>query len=345
MKQILIPLCLLAVTAVGVQAQVKATKGVVVGNSKSVVYALPRTTLKVTVVVEKESIRKGPYARYAQKYLGVMAPLADKDIYTIVSGKIGYAQEADPNEVYTLENPDRSPMQLYTPSVEGFLAAPLDGAASIPSAFKPAVPAGPAAPKAMDKGKIKVLSLIDSDTSFVKVQVDRRSTVEQSPESAARDAANTIFTIRKNRMELISGNAGENVFGQGLKAALDELNRLEEEYLALFLGKQFKQTIVREYDVVPEAGKTSAVVCRFTEFGGLLPSSDLSGRPILVEMTPEMKVQGGSMGESKGKNTIYYRVADIANCRLLDGNRELAQSRVPVYQFGEVIQVPVPVVK
>ena len=49
-----------------------------------------------------------------------MAPLADKDIYTIVGGKIGYAQEADPNEVYTLENPDKSPMQLYTPSVEGF---------------------------------------------------------------------------------------------------------------------------------------------------------------------------------------------------------------------------------
>lgn len=347
MKQILIPLCLLAMTAVGVQAQVKATKGVVVGSSNSVVYALPRTTLKVTVVVEKESIRKGPYARYAQKYLGVMAPLADKDIYTIVGGKIGYAQEADPNEVYTLENPDKSPMQLYTPSVEGFLAAPLDGAALMPSAFKPAAPVGPAAlaHKAMGKGKVKVLSQIDSDTSFVKVQVDRRSTVEQSPESAALDAANMIFMIRKNRMELISGNAGENVFGQGLKAALDELNRLEEEYLALFLGKQFKQTIVREYDVVPEAGKTSAVVCRFTEFGGLLPSSDLSGRPILVEMTPEMKVQGSPMSETKGKSTIYYRVADIANCRLLDGNREIAQCRVPVYQFGEVMQIPVPALK
>ena len=347
MKQILIPLCLLAMTTVGVQAQVKATKGVVVGSSNSVVYALPRTTLKVTVVVEKESIRKGPYARYAQKYLGVMAPLADKDIYTIVGGKIGYAQEADPNEVYTLENPDKSPMQLYAPSVEGFLAVPMDGAAPMPSAFKPAAPVGPAAPahKAMGKGKVKVLSQIDSDTSFVKVQVDRRSTVEQSPESAALDAANMIFMIRKNRMELISGNAGENVFGQGLKAALDELNRLEEEYLALFLGKQFKQTIVREYDVVPEAGKTSAVVCRFTEFGGLLPSSDLSGRPILVEMTPEMKVQGSSMSEAKGKSMIYYRVADIANCRLLDGNREIAQSRVPVYQFGEVMQIPVPALK
>ena len=197
----------------------------------------------------------------------------------------------------------------------------------------------------MGKGKVKVLSQIDSDTCFVKVQVDRRSTVEQSPESAALDAANMIFMIRKNRMELISGNAGENVFGQGLKAALDELNRLEEEYLALFLGKQFKQTIVREYDVVPEAGKTSAVVCRFTEFGGLLPSSDLSGRPILVEMTPEMKVQGISMSEAKGKSMIYYRVADIANCRLLDGNREITQSRVPVYQFGEVMQIPVTALK
>ena len=66
----------------------------------------------------------------------------------------------------------------------------------------------------MGKGKVKVLSQIDSDTSLVKVQVDRRSTVEQSPESAALDAANMIFMIRKNRMELISGNAGENVFGQ-----------------------------------------------------------------------------------------------------------------------------------
>ena len=84
MKKILIPLYLMAVASAGVQAQVKAGKGLVVTSNSAVAYSLPRTTLKVTVEVEKESIRKGPYARYAQKFLGVMAPLADKDIYTAV---------------------------------------------------------------------------------------------------------------------------------------------------------------------------------------------------------------------------------------------------------------------
>lgn len=64
-----------------------------------------------------------------------------------------------------------------------------------------------------------------------------------------------IYMLRKKRMELVTGDAGEHVFGEGLKAALDELNRLEEEYLALFLGKQFRQKIVREYDVIPEREK------------------------------------------------------------------------------------------
>ena len=56
----MIPLCLMAVASAGVQAQVKAGKGLVVTSNSAVAYSLPRTTLKVTVEVEKESIRKGP---------------------------------------------------------------------------------------------------------------------------------------------------------------------------------------------------------------------------------------------------------------------------------------------
>lgn len=206
----------MAVASAGVQAQVKAGKGLVGTSNSAVAYSLPRTTLKVTVEVEKESIRKGPYARYAQKFLGVMAPLADKDIYTITGGKIGFAEEADPAQVYTMENPDKSPVKIYEPTREGFMAAQMDGAAPVPSAFRPAAPARRAL-----RGNVEAVSLTGSDTSFVKVQVDRRSTVEQNPESAALDAANMIYMLRKKRMELVTGDAGEHVFGEGLKAALD----------------------------------------------------------------------------------------------------------------------------
>ena len=41
------------------------------------------------------------------------------------------------------------------------------------------------------------------------------------------------------------------------------------------------------------------------------------------------------------RGTVFYRIADVVDCRLTDGKREIAQSRVPVYQFGEVVEVPV----
>ena len=53
-------------------------------------------------------------------------------------------------------------------------------------------------------------------------------------EDAAQQAAQMIFSIRKHRMELITGEAGENVFGGGLKDALDALDEKEQELLELF---------------------------------------------------------------------------------------------------------------
>ena len=94
MKKVLV-LGALCALVTGASAQVKAYKADQMTNPNSVAYALPRTVVKVRVVAEKESVRVGPYARFAQKYLGVIAPLADKDIYTIKSATLCGVQEAD----------------------------------------------------------------------------------------------------------------------------------------------------------------------------------------------------------------------------------------------------------
>ena len=39
--------------------------------------AVPQTTVVVDITVARESVVTGPYARFAQKYFGVLAPLAD----------------------------------------------------------------------------------------------------------------------------------------------------------------------------------------------------------------------------------------------------------------------------
>ncbi len=47
-----------------------------------------RMTIYIDIAIERQEIIAGPYARYAQKYLGVAAPLADKILNEVTSVKI-----------------------------------------------------------------------------------------------------------------------------------------------------------------------------------------------------------------------------------------------------------------
>jgi hypothetical protein len=321
--------------ASGASAQSTRATAAPVGGSLSgntVLYSLPRTTLTVRVTVQKETIRRGPYARFAQKYLGVVAPLSDKELYTLSGATLSYAAEADPSAVYVLENPDKSLFDLYALSPEGFIA--LDPGGQQPAARRFGLSGGTPADESPAADAADVWA----------VPVDKLSSADPGLEEAAAQAAQTLFTLRKRRFDLVSGEAGENVFGAGLAAALDELKRQEEAYVALFMGSRSVQQIVRSYEIVPEAGKNTVIVCRFSETGGLLADSDLSGRPVLLEMTPEQKVQRTVLprpGGRENRGSVFYRVADIARCRLLDEMNVLLDERVPVYQFGQVVDIPV----
>lgn len=337
-------LCALQADAQAVRTT-KAAPGTTIDGS-SVAYSLPQTAITVNMVASRESIRKGPYARFAQKYLGVVAPLSDKEIYTLSGASLSYSEEADPSATYILDNPDKSLFRLYTSTIEGLSAAgpgasnyTFEGSGQTEYQFKDL-----GIKPLIDERVITTQSLVESDTGFVNVPVDKVETVELSLEEMAAEAAQTIFTLRKRRFDLITGEAGENVYGAGLQAAIDEMRRIEEEYLALFLGKRFTQQVVRKFQVLPEAGKNSVIVCRFSETGGLLPDNDLSGRPIVLELTPEKKAQNLTLPRPAGKDTrgmVHYRIADIVRCRVVDGKEVMISERIPVYQFGTIVEIPV----
>ena len=123
---------------------------------------------------------------------------------------------------------------------------------------------------------------------------------------------------------------------------------MEQEYTALFLGKRYRETMMREVSVVPNKGEATAIVCRFSDNAGVVASTDLAGRPITLEMTPEKKAEKTPLANAKAKeakSVIYYRIADMVDCRLTDGTRELATARMPIYQWGVVTQLPVTPVK
>ena len=65
------------------------------GAQSAVSYSLPQTVLVFNVEAQKETFYAGPYARYAQKYLGVNAELYDRVSYTVTSVKMITGTEAD----------------------------------------------------------------------------------------------------------------------------------------------------------------------------------------------------------------------------------------------------------
>ena len=264
-------------------------------TASGVSIAQPRTILAVDVTVERDQTLTGPYARYAQKYLGVRAPLADKTTWSVTGAQIALLDR----DTY---------LNAGTPA--------------------------PASTRTFNHAA--------SDEEFARLQPAKTDMTTPAREDAARAAADRIFSLRRHRIELITGEAGENVFGEGLKAALAEIDRMEQSYLELFLGKRTVSTETRRYVVYPQADKKQYIVCRFSPAAGLLPDSDLSGDIVLLQIEPSGNTKCDLEAGPKETSVVACRVADPSTCTVLAGGREYARAVLPVFEFGRTINVALP---
>lgn len=264
-------------------------------TADGIVVSQPRTVLAVDVTAERDVTLSGPYARYAQKFLGVRAPLTDKTAWAVTGASVALLD------------------------AEACLEAPAPADASR-----------------------TVTTYATSEDEFPRLQADKNDMTVPALEDAAREAANTIFSLRKHRIELITGEAGENVFGEGLKAALAEIARLEQGYLELFLGKRVVTSETRRYVVYPQADKKQYIVCRFSPAAGLLPESDLSGDMVLLQIEPSGDTATAIEASAKETNVVTCRVADPSVCTVIAGGREYARTVLPLFEFGRTIHVALP---
>lgn len=265
--------------------------GTYVENGQTVV-GTAETVLAVDITVSCEKVVSGPYARYAQRYLGLRAALSDKTVYTITDASIALM----PGERYPV--------------------------------------AGPIAP-----ATARVESYAAHDAEFARLPIDRFYMDEQDLQSAAANAAAMIFSIRKHRLDLINGEAGENVFGAGLPAALDRLDRMEQELLEMFIGRRMVTTETQRFRVVPAEGKYQQIICRFSPDAGLLPTDDLTGDLVLVQYEPQNPALD-EPGVKAGSNTASYRIASMTRCSVIAAGQERDAEVLPVFQFGQTVALP-----
>lgn len=187
----------------------------------------------------------------------------------------------------------------------------------------------------------RVGSHAGSADAFAALPADRIELTQPAAEQAASQAAGRIFSLRRSRLELITGEAGENVFGEGLRAALEEIEAQEQALLELFLGKRLLTTETRRIVVAPKSDKRQYIVARFSETDGLLPENDLSGEIVLLEINPG---EPFAVEEAPAKSTdvVNCRVAAPSLCTVRTGNASLASETLPIFEFGRSVKVVLP---
>ena len=324
----------------------------------SIIYTLPRTSVRITVEAVRESYQAGPYARFAKKYLGIDAPESNTISYRLQTVRLIPTLEADPQlrmiaDLSALKKPEAI-AAFFEFSSQGLVMLSDDTPASeqtwrFPTPTHPMHMQIKGMTSNLTEAESTMYRSVRSGNGFEKVPVTQSQVVSKSLEAKAEEAAQLIFDLRKKRIQIITGDTDATFSGNALQAAISEINRLEAEYLSLFLGEYTEAIETLSFDVVPEETKERQlqIAFRISEDEGILPADNIAGRPVVLELIPETSEEaikqhlGDGIPPKKPTPEITYRIPSICTARLSDGRQVLLQTRIPVYQMGETLSFPI----
>lgn len=317
-------------------------------------YSLPSTAITLDVEAVQEKFYAGPYAKYAEKYLGIKARQKDETTFQLTKIKMVPLLEADQSRRYSINvkksEIDATFLKLSSVGLVSFSDANFgdESVWRFPTEGKGDF-SGKGVSSNLTSESTTLYRNSKTESAYNKVAVQQNMVVEKSAEQKAAETAEMILRLRKQRLQIVTGDTDATYSGEAMGAAINEITRLEEEYMTLFTGYSDFQTQNMRFEVVPEAGLESQmyVAFRLSDTAGLVPADNLSGKPIVMEIVaqpfaePELPAE-----QSKNKKEVeaYYRIPSVCTVKLMDGANLLLQSRMPIYQLGRESSLPVNVI-
>lgn len=222
----------------------------------SVRYALPTTTLKMTVSVSKVQDVRGYFADYAESLLGLTNIIQqNRTYYTLNSVDVEPIATPDESKIYCAYTSNANIAKLWQEesrtATDVLAAAPLNTytihTATLPDFFK----------------NYADISYTQQSEAFVdtkiidgvvtQVPASHTKTVSKSFESKAREAADAIMKSRKDQYNLVAGEQETPYSGEALQTMLAELKAWENNYMSLFTGISIADTITYVFYITPES--------------------------------------------------------------------------------------------
>ncbi len=312
-------------------------------------YCLPNTCLSLEVEAVKEEFHAGPYAKFSQKYLGIDVREEDATTYVLSKVSLTPLVEADQSSRYYMKVGAKAIYAPFLRMTACGLVSVSDGPFGKESEWRFPVPTSGAGE---DTGLISNVSAasttlyrnVGNGADFTTLSVQRQAKVTKSLEQKASETASLIFDLRNTRIAIITGDTDATYSGEAMGAAVAEIERLEKEYLSMFVGYTETTVVTEKYDVVPDKDRERFIAFRFSETAGLLNADEVSGTPIVLEITPsEVVGDSGTLRVNPMKYAVY-RIPAVCTVRLRNGQEVLLQTRLPIHQYGIDASFPLTVI-
>jgi hypothetical protein len=328
-------------------------------GKNGLLYALPKTAIKVVVTVKKTENKKGPYAEYAAKYLDLdNVILNDYSSYEITGMALTQLAVPDPSNYYFVEIGDKVSKEgksmLISLSQSGLILG-LDnsyGAAEIKEMIAKSKRGGDAyddlfsyfAETNLYEKTDTIIRKVVVDTAVIIKKYFEHRWIEKSNEQKAVEAANMISKIRENRFNLLTGYQ-EVAYDAGALMYMDkELQIMEKDYLSLFTGIKFEENFSYSFTVVPDENDVTGKIpiFNFSNRTGVSEPSGGGGEKVYLEFvrTGDTKVLSGKTGASSEGQGFYYRIPERTVVKVAVNKDIVVRKDFYISQFGVVGSLP-----
>lgn len=342
---------------------VNQVQGILNIDGRQIFYTLPQNALSITLKISKCTEVKGPYADYAEKYLNITSGIVKENntTYKIESVEVDRTSQTDTSLFYAINFSSFDNMPNIQLSDDGTILA-YNCKDNIEEPKKPGIHID-IEPETdtyyfYDLGVkpfIEIEELEDENDTLAAKKPKTKEIKVKTTEDNAAEAAAFIRKIRKRRFKLAAGITGEanTADGIAMKAMLEELKSVEDNYIKLFVGNKTQATYTKTISVSPsqliEADQLT--IGYFSKSQGLSQKQDAKRNdsyPITLKtntLSNTLKVsikevETSAKSTSNIKYGIYYRIPGTVSMTIAYNGTTYYSGNMKIAQKGIVVPLP-----
>ncbi|MGL5681449.1 MAG: DUF4831 family protein [Marinifilaceae bacterium] len=353
-QRLILLLCLLACVAT---TQAQKRKDGSTGAPVALNYALPKVSFDVYVELSCSVQIPGPYARYAQKELGMTPTFTERGQSWKLNGvKIEEVSEVDEKCVYTIASRDSYLPILLSLTPDGLLAgAGAQGVIMPASANKNVFEINLQKENLLNNPSLQTLEnystmkeVLDTNYTMQEFEGEMRRVWDpivryenKNEAEHVRDLTREIMRLRNERVKLLSADT-DVAEGKLLTTLLEENEKMEQDYLSMFIGSVKTFKVVKRFRVTPTATSKSVLAFHFSPTEGAVIGKSANASAYVLQVV-ESVTPAGKENETAESQTaaLYYRVPASAKIALVRDGQTLNTFNALLPQLGVLKQFPI----